>query len=705
MQSIYSKMVTLNGEDVEVKREEIRAYFHKVYERYEKLFDMLKYEEAFYKQPESTRHPLIFYFAHTATFYVNKLISANIISKRVDENFESMFAVGVDEMEWDDLEQSHYNWPSVDAIRAYRKKVYALVNGLISELDLTLPIKFEDPFWIILMGIEHENIHLETSSVLIRELPIDDVQEVDDFVIFNVVKTDAINELVQISEGEITLGKEYDHHLYGWDNEYGTEHHKVEAFKVSKYLVSNREFAEFVEAGGYDNKKYWDNEGKEYLQSSGAKFPRFWIQNEDGTFSYRSVNKIIKKLPRHWPVVVNALEAEAFCRYKSEVEGKNIHLPSEAQWHLIRERCNIGDVPDFNDKHANINLRHASSACRIDRFSFYNSVDDVEIFDVVGNVWQWSSTATHPFEGFRVHPAYDDFSLPTFDKKHSLMLGGSFISCGNEMSKHARYAFRKHFHQHSGFRYVADENIEHENIENIYESDALVAQYCEFQYGESKFGVKNFAVECANIASSFVKDEEKIHALDLGCATGRASFELARKFEKVTGIDFSTRFIGVATQMQKDGKITYERVEEGAFTTRQERKLEDFALDNVVRRVEFFQGDACNLKAHFESYNLIMATNLIDRLYDPKLFLNDMAHRVAKNGLLVLTSPYTWLEEYTAKENWIGGVEGKKSIDGLKEVLESSFELVHTQDVEFVIRETARKYQHSIAELSVWRKI
>ena len=57
--------------------------------------------------------------------------------------------------------------------------------------------------------------------------------------------------------------------------------------------------------------------------------------------------------------------------------------------------------------------------------------------------------------------------------------------------KHSRYAFRKHFPQNAGFRYVISNN-QNDNKLDIYESDELVSQYCEFQYGDEYFGVKNF---------------------------------------------------------------------------------------------------------------------------------------------------------------------------------------------------------------------
>ncbi len=102
------------------KREEIRDYFHKTFSLDEQLYETLACEASFYLRAEPLRHPLIFYLGHTATFYINKLIIATIISERLNPGFEAMFAVGVDEMTWDDLDEVNYDWPTVAEVMAYR---------------------------------------------------------------------------------------------------------------------------------------------------------------------------------------------------------------------------------------------------------------------------------------------------------------------------------------------------------------------------------------------------------------------------------------------------------------------------------------------------------------------------------------------------------------------------------------------------------
>lgn len=691
--------ITLDGPSVEQKRQEIKEYFHNTFTLFEKVFELLKDESVFYKKSEVTRHPMIFYYGHTATFFVNKLINMKIIDRRINPEFESIFAVGVDEMNWDDMDEKHYAWPKVGEVKTYRDQVRTLVDTLIETMEFSLPIVDSSSMWIILMGIEHERIHIETSLVLHRQMPLEFLKDKEDFPLCTHYGDAPANEMLCIEAREITLGKSKKHHLYGWDNEYGTDTQSVESFEVSKYLVSNAEYMEFVRDNGYEREEFWCEEGQKFLERSGVKYPPFWIQNSDGSFSYRALAKHIE-MPLSWPVEVNALEAAAFCRYKSQRDGVEYTLPSEAEYMAIYEHSGLRDIPEFHESRANLNFYHYASSSPVDEFSFGG------IYDVVGNVWQWSRTPIYPFEGFEVHEAYDDFSVPTFDNKHALILGSSWASSGNLIMKHSRYAFRRHFYQNAGFRYVISE-VKGSETDEGYESDSLVSQYCDFQYGENHFGVKNFAIECARIASKYTTNKTK--ALDLGCATGRASFELAKEFNAVEGVDFSVRFVQVGARLQEEKKISWSSVEEGDIRSTKSTTLESLGYESISDKVSFWQGDACNLKPNLHSYDLVMATNLIDRLYNPRLFLDTIDTRLNEDGILMITSPYTWQESSINKEFWLGGYVDENgdevyTIDSLKVLLQEKFELIHTQDLEFVIKETRRKFQHTISQVSIWRK-
>jgi len=693
---------TLTGSDAEAKRQEIKTYFQFCYKRYESLFRLVAKEEAYFIKADPLRHPIIFYYGHTATFFINKLKLAKVIDTRIDPRLESIFAVGVDEMSWDDLNDAHYAWPTLSETQHYRDTLYTLVSELIDTLPLELPIAWDSPWWVILMGIEHENIHVETSSVLIRQLPFEMVQEDEAWQECEAFDDAPQNKLLDVEAGSVTLGKNRDAQLFGWDNEYGTHQTSIPAFKASKYLVSNGEYLEFVAEEGYDNDIYWCEEGKEWKGFIQAKHPLFW-EKKEGKYLLRTVSRKIP-LPLNWPVEVNCLEAEAFCRWKSQKEGRNIVLPTEDEYVRLRDFSKVSNYLQWMKEgktEGNIALDKYASPCPVDSFK----QDD--FYDVVGNVWQWSRTPIYPFEGFKVHPVYDDFTVPTFDGKHNIINGGSWVSCGNLATQKSRYGFRKHFYQHAGFRYI-ESSYEETIMSNPYTTDSIISQYCHFSWGENALGVDNYPAKCAALALEYMQGKAKRKAFDIGCAIGRSTFELARGFGEVIGVDFSTRFIQEAQKMKENATLRYVMPTEGELESFHEVKLSDFDLENEAYKVSFWQADACNLKPIFKDFDLIFAGNLIDRLYDPKKFLDTLAARLNEKGLLILTSPYTWQEESTAKEKWIGGYkrdgENVTTLQGLEEILGSKFRLLDTQDVPFVIQETARKHQHTIAQMSVWEK-
>ncbi len=699
---LFQRTPLLDGPDVSTKREEIRTYFHTTLDLYEQLFETLRNDQAYYQKPITLRHPLIFYLGHTATFFVNKLILAGLITERINPRLESIFAVGVDEMSWDDLDGTHYDWPTVDEVRVYRKAMRVMVDQLIGSLPLPLPITWESAWWPILMGIEHERIHLETSSVLIRQHALEFVQPHPDWQPCRTSATAPENMLIQVAAGTVSIGKsKAEQQHYGWDNEYGSHLADIPAFQASKYLVSNQEFLAFVEASGYYMENHWQEEGRSWQKFTQATHPTFWVKKDNG-WHLRIMTEEIP-MPWDWPVEVNYHEAKAFCNWKAATTNQPVRLPTEDEWYRLYDVAQLTEVPMNAKASGNLHLDYYASSCPVNEFA------QGEFFDIVGNVWQLTETPTYPFPGFDVHPLYDDFTTPTFDNQHNLIKGGSWVACGNESLRSSRYAFRRHFFQHAGFRYVVSDAPATQQSSN-YETDKLLSEYAEFHYGDTYFNVPNFPKALAEIAIAAMGDRSKHTALDLGCASGRSTFELAREFDHVTGIDFSARFIGQGVQLAQHGILRYTLIDEGDLVSYKERTLINLELDHVKDKVEFYQGDACNLKPIFTGYDLILAANLIDRLYDPAKLLNSIHTRMNTGGLLMITSPYTWLTEHTKKEAWIGGFkrdgENFSTLDGLKETLSKHFRLIQgPQPLPFVIRETKRKFQHTVSEITIWEKI
>jgi len=717
-----TKMPVLTGTDSTKKREELKSYFNQTWSLYESLFKLINNDDAYFSRPEPLRHPLIFYFGHTATFYINKLILGKFINQRVDTHIESICAVGVDEMSWDDLNTENYAWPTVDEVKQYRVEVNKLVNQLIDTMPLELPIAQDSVAWVILMGIEHERIHVETSSVIMRMLPLEDLTANPIWAACPYTDSATPNHLKPVVSQTITLGKPQTDETYGWDNEYGEKIVDVAAFNASTQLVSNAEFMAFVDAGGYQNIDYWTPEGQSWLSYTKALMPRFW-QKRGEQYYQRNLTEVVK-LPQDWPVEVNYLEAKAFCQWKSEQTNSHIRLPTEPEWACLRENI-APNLPHWSEAPGNINLEYFASPCPVNKF------DSNGFFDVIGNVWQWTESPFDGFSGFKVHPLYDDFSTPTFDGQHNLIKGGSWISTGNEAQKHSRYAFRRHFYQHAGFRYVQSDSakVPIETV-NQFEQNAVVAQQLEHNFGDLcstnttpstllPFGSENYQVRCiksmfASIGQTSANQNSCNNSLaskvlNLGCSVGRSAFELAKHCDHIDAIDFTARNIQHAFVLQEQGETRYTLKHEGEVVDFKDINIKQTDYWQCKDKINFSQGDACNLKPIYQDYDLVVALNLLEQLYDPELFLSHIVERMKQQSYLVLASNYDFNQQDKNKQQFLGGVkvngENYLSEEGLLQLLSSNFELVSTTDILSLTTKSARQYEVDNNQLTIWKRI
>jgi len=152
-------------------------------------------------------------------------------------------------------------------------------------------------------------------------------------------------------------------------------------------------------------------------------------------------------------------------------------------------------------------------------------------------------------------------------------------------------------------------------------------------------------------------------------------------------------------------------------TTEIEARCSDFGIGSAEKsRLELSQLDACSPTPPSDeaSCDLVCGFNLIDRLPDPKAFLDEAARRLRPGGLLVISSPYTWLEAFTPKDKWLGGFkygdnDAPRTIEALREYLvtgdSAQFEeALPPEDLLFVLQETPRLRQETKAEMSFWRK-
>lgn len=243
-------------------------------------------------------------------------------------------------------------------------------------------------------------------------------------------------------------------------------------------------------------------------------------------------------------------------------------------------------------------------------------------------------------------------------------------------------------------------------MSEVYETGKLLSEYLLFHFGTAEEilpsqgtwpeGMRE-ALDFAVRTPRHFRQDEVARGLDIGCAVGRSAWEMARTCNEVIGIDFSHSFIHAAEAIRSKGELAYARVEEAARSTPLIAKR---PADIDASRIVFQQGDAMNLPDSLGRFDRVHAANLICRLPEPQRFLQRLPTLLKPGGELVLATPCTWLEEFTAPQWWPQG----ETLDWLKDSLATDFELVSTCDEPFLIRETARKFQWTRSMVSVWRQ-
>lgn len=237
---------------------------------------------------------------------------------------------------------------------------------------------------------------------------------------------------------------------------------------------------------------------------------------------------------------------------------------------------------------------------------------------------------------------------------------------------------------------------------NIYETDKLLAEYLLFHFAKPSeilpwdFGPRDALDYPVRVTRYFSPDEVK-RGLDIGCAVGRSTYEMSRNCQEVVGIDFSHAFADAAEEM-KNGPQTIPRLEEAHQATDLTVALPTDGI--AADRCHFEQGDAMDLREDLGTFDRVLAANLICRLTAPEKFLSRLPKLVNVGGEVVLATPCTWLAEFTPPDQWPQG----STLTWLKDTLGQDFELIEEANEPFLIRETARKFQWTVALVTKWQR-
>jgi iron(II)-dependent oxidoreductase len=266
--------------------------------------------------------------------------------------------------------------------------------------------------YFVQLVLFHEDMHAEAFHYTRQTLGYAEPLERDN------AGEDALDGDVEMPGGEFPLGAARNSGFH-FDNEKWAHRVELKPFRIARVPVTNAKFLEFVRDGGYRRRDLWSPEGWDWKGE--VRAPRYWVER-DGEWRERRFGEEVR-LDGDLPVMhVNWHEANAYCRSAGR------RLPSEAEWEMAasfsresgKRRYPWGDTADDGVR-ANLN---GSGRAPVGAFAAGDSSSGCR--QMLGNVWEWTSSTFAPYPGFVCDP-YREYSEPWFGT-HRVLRGGSFAT-------------------------------------------------------------------------------------------------------------------------------------------------------------------------------------------------------------------------------------------------------------------------------------
>jgi gamma-glutamyl hercynylcysteine S-oxide synthase len=412
------------------------AWYRRNRARSDALFDLID-PAAYYSRPISLRNPIVFYEGHLPAFSVIAFLRRGLGRPPVDARLERLFERGIDpDSEASAVPRSGAStvWPSRDEVRAFARACDEAVLSAMGSLSSdALPLEG------LYTALEHEAMHQETLLYMWHRLPYEQKHAEgwrlgtggrprrEDAVMPNTPET------VAVPAGTAVLGADRATVPFGWDNEFDRHVVDVPAFEIDVLPVTNGQFLDFIDAGGYSNRQLWTDEGWSWIQAERHQHPAFWLPASESPtsnlqpprFHWRGMFERAP-LPADFPVYVSHAEASAYARWKGR------RLMTEPEWHRAAEGASAGhhDFAGFDPVPVGSHPETASAW---------------GVHELIGNGWEWTSTVFAPFEGFQPMVSYPEYSADFFDGRHYVMKGASPATAAELVRPSFRNWFRANY--------------------------------------------------------------------------------------------------------------------------------------------------------------------------------------------------------------------------------------------------------------------
>ncbi len=407
------------------------------------LFEIVR-PEAMYDRPIPERHRVVFYIGHLEAFDWN-LFGAPCGLSSFHPEFDRLFAFGIDPVGGGLPADLPRDWPRIREVSEYRDRVREALDGPIE--NAPLPDDGEGSFRQLLnVAIEHRLMHAETLAYMFHQMPFERKRGAATARVLQ--RSSFKPPCVRVSAGRATLGQHRDSGSFGWDNEFDAHTVDVPEFTIDKYKVTNGQFLQFLEEGGYDDSALWGEADWQWRTVGRVSHPAFWVPRGNA-WAYRSMFDEIP-LPLDWPVYTSHAEASAYARWAGKA------LPTEAQWHRAAYGTEGAHERKYPSAGQPVNLGQYPLADAWDPAPVNTSVTGTSAFGVEGllaNGWEWTSTEFAPFPGFRPFACYPGYSAQFFDGKHYVLKGGSVRTAPCMLRPSFRNWFQPHYqYVYAGFR-------------------------------------------------------------------------------------------------------------------------------------------------------------------------------------------------------------------------------------------------------------
>lgn len=391
----------LEKKDIILTKPLLKQYLYSTQNTFLKLTDLSISSS---KSSEKHINPLLWQIGHVVFFYI-KHVCLNLKNYKCEKNYSSNQIDFYDSYLTPlELRNGEYLIEKEECLKIFNN----IVNNLVEYINENEIGNIES--YLIFLGVLHNEMHneafiftnLNLTNILKFNIKIDNTKIIEKI------------EFINYNGGTFKQGWDSSKDYLIFDNEMPNFSKSLDSFKISKYPITEYQFLQFVIAGGYQNRNYWDRIG----WSKKYELPLYWFKNSEGEY-FKKINNEKYSVKTNKPIVnISYYEAKAYCKWKG------VRLPTESEWEYVATNSGTTLFPwgdQMISENANLNYKHFIQSVH----NYDKGENNKGVSQLIGNVWEWCEEAIYPYDNFKIDPVYREMSYPFFGFK-KICRGGCF---------------------------------------------------------------------------------------------------------------------------------------------------------------------------------------------------------------------------------------------------------------------------------------